>query len=89
LQSLDAPLQALCPLHEFPPTHLTCAVVDVELSAARAVLPMKASATAVAIIAPVIFAFVMTLSPLESRSGSDIYRLTNRAPKLLQLYTTV
>jgi hypothetical protein len=50
---------------------------------------MKASATAVAIIAPVIFAFVMTLSPLESRSGSDIYRLTNRAPKLLQLYTTV
>ena len=64
--SLDAPLHALCPLHELPPTHLTCAVVADELSAARAVLPMKASATAVAIIAPVIFVLVMTCLLLDS-----------------------
>jgi hypothetical protein len=75
-------------LHELPPTHLTCAVVEEELSAARAVLPMKASATAVAIIAPVIFVLVMTSVSFGSRSGFAIYRLTNRAPKLPQFDIT-
>jgi hypothetical protein len=47
-------------LHELPPTHLTCDVADEpDVSAARAALPMKTRATAVANIAPVTFAFDM------------------------------
>jgi hypothetical protein len=55
LQSLPevAVLQALWPLHAFPPTHLICVAVDPPgASSAHTTLPVKANATAVASIAP-------------------------------------
>jgi hypothetical protein len=54
-------LQELCPLHELPPTHLTCAGAPLEagvLEAAKA-LPVNMTATAVASIAPLKVDFLM------------------------------
>jgi hypothetical protein len=57
----DSLLQALCPLHEFPPTHLTELPAD-GLSAARMGVARNIIATDVASIVPVIAAFfILTL----------------------------
>jgi hypothetical protein len=54
LQLLCALLHALCPLHEFPPVHLTWACGALELESSAMALPTNINATAVAKATPVI-----------------------------------
>jgi hypothetical protein len=90
LQSLPevAVLQALCPLHAFPPTHLICVAADAPgVSSARATLLVNANATAVASIAPAIRVFFIAQISLQGLKSGDklqapiFSRFISRAPE--------